>query len=339
MPDDHRPGLFARLAWSAAAGALLAAVLFLIPLPYIILGPGAAIDLSRAITVQGRATPPTPVYLTDVSLLPGRPAYYLVARILPGFEVLRRQAVVPRGMSDRQLEAELGDAMRESQINAQIVAERAAGLAVKTLGEFIVTRVLPNSPATRCLKVADVVRAVNGRPLARPDTLIHAAQSRPPGATFVLDIMRHEHPHRVTCLTYRYRGAARFGIVGTFRMRPVQLPVHVTFHLPDVNGSSAGLMFALQIYRVLTGTDVTAAGALAGTGVLAPDGTVHAVEGAREKIRAAVRAGAAVFLVPAENYPEVAKTPGIRIIPVRTFAQALAALAPHATGAAHAGSS
>jgi PDZ domain-containing protein len=339
MADHERPGLFWRLAWWAAAGAVLAAVLFLIPLPYIILGPGAAIDLSRVLTVQGHAAPPVPLYLTDVSLLPGRPAYYLVARFLPGFEILRRQAVVPRGMSDRQLQAELGDAMRESQLNAQIVAERAAGLKVKTIGEFIVTRVLPRSPATRCLRVADVVRAVNGRPLARPDSLMQATQSRPPGTAFVLDIIRGGHPRRVTCATYRYRGAARFGVIGSFVTRPEQLPVKVTFHLPDVNGSSAGLMFALQIYRVLTGTDITAAGPVAGTGVLAPDGTVHAVEGAREKIRAAVRAGAAVFLVPAENYPEVAKTPGIRIIPVRTFAQALAALAPHATGAGHAGSS
>jgi PDZ domain-containing protein len=86
-------------------------------------------------------------------------------------------------------------------------------------------------------------------------------------------------------------------------------------------------MFSLQIYRTLTGADITGGRNIAGTGVLAADGGVSAISGTREKIQAAIHAGATVFLVPVDNYKDVAGTRGILIIPVRSFAQALHALA------------
>jgi PDZ domain-containing protein len=65
---------------------------------------------------------------------------------------------------------------------------------------------------------------------------------------------------------------------------------------------------------------------IAGTGVLEVDGTVDPIEGTREKLQAAKRAGATVFLVPKQNYTDIKGTPGIDIIPVGSFSEALHAL-------------
>lgn len=306
--------------------ALLAAVLFLYPIPYLIFGPGAAVDLNQAIVVPGHMPPPGRFYLTDVDLLPGRPAYYIVAKLLPGFEIIRRRDLVPPSMSDRDLDRVLVDAMTESQTNAQIVAERAAGLHVVATSSFVIVRAMPHSPGSHCFRTGDKIRRINGRVINDQGMLAGVTTARPAGTTFTLSVVRDSRQHTVRCATYRYKGKARFGVTGAFTTEITSLPVAVQFKLRNINGSSAGLMFALQIYRTLTGHDIAAGRDIAGTGVLAPDGGVSAIEGAREKVHAAIKAHAVVFFVPRQNYADIRGTPGIDIVPVSSFSQALRAL-------------
>lgn len=315
-----------RLARALVALILIVAALFLIPIPYIIFGPGAAVNLNRAITVPGRASPPGRFYLTDVDLLPGRPAFWAAAKILPGFEIIRRRELVPPNMSDRDLNTELVDAMRESQTNAQIVAERAAGLPVRATSYFVVIKTLPRSPAARCFARGDKISQVQGRLLRDAGELAAVTTAQPPGTAFALTLLRKGRNQVVTCTTFRYKGKARFGVTGSFQTEAYLLPVHVQYRLPNINGSSAGLMFALQIYRAITGHDISSGRDVAGTGVLAADGTVQPIEGAREKVRAAIKAGADIFFVPWDNYKDIRGTKGIRVIPVKSFREALGAL-------------
>jgi Lon-like protease len=306
--------------------ALLAGALFLIPIPYIIFGPGAAVNLNSAITVPGHAPPPGRFYLTDVDLLPGRPAFWVAAKLLPGFEIIRRRELVPPSMSDRDLNTSLVDAMRESQTNAQIVAERAAGLPVRATSYFIVIRTLPHSPAEHCFSRGDKISRVQGRQLRDAGELAAVTTAQPPGTSFALTLVRNGRNKLVTCTTFQYKGKARFGVTGAFQTEAYWLPVHVHYRLPNINGSSAGLMFALQIYRTITGRDIASGRDVAGTGVLAADGSVQPIEGAREKVRAAIKARADIFFVPRENYKDIAQTKGIQVIPVKSFHDALEAL-------------
>lgn len=305
---------------------LLAAALFLIPIPYIIFGPGAAVDLDRAVTVPGHTPPPGRFYLTDVDLMPGRPFFFLIAKVLPGFEIIHRRELVPPNVSDKQLNLALIDAMSESQTNAQIVAERAAGLKVLSRSSFVVTQTVPRSPGARCFRLGDKIRRVNGQPLSNAGTLPQATASRPTGTMFALSVSRAGKTLTVDCTTFRFRGNPHFGITGSFQTEAYSLPVRVRFHVPNINGSSAGLMFALQIYRTLTGKDISSSADVAGTGVLSADGSVGPIEGAREKVRAATHARARIFFVPASNYADIKQTPDIRVIPIRSFQAALDAL-------------
>ena len=317
-----------------ALPALTVAVLFLYPIPYLIFGPGAAVDLNRAIVVPGHTPPPGRFFLTDVDLLPGRPAYYITAKIFPGFEIIRRRDLVPPKMTDRDLDRVLVDAMRESQTNAQIVAERAAGLKVAAVSSFVIVRTLPKSPGARCFRPGDKIRRIDGRTVNDQGMLAAVTTAKPAGTSFTLALVRDGRWRTVHCTTFHYRGKARFGVTGAFTTETASLPVAVRFNLRNINGSSAGLMFALQIYRTLTGHDISGGRDIAGTGVLAPDGSVSAIEGAREKVRAAIKAHAVVFFVPRQNYGDIAGTRGIAIVPVSSFSQALRALsrAPAAVG-------
>lgn len=321
-----RKSVASRLLLVVAIAAVVAAALLLIPIPYIIFGPGAAVDLSTAITVPNHRSPPGRFFLTDVNILPGRPFFYATAKMLPGFEIIRRRELVPPTMSDRDLDRFLVDAMRQSQVNAQIVAERAAGLPVKAKSSFVVLRTVRKSPGSRCFRPGDKITDVAGRQLNDADSLAKAAVARPPGTSFVLGVVRAGRLRHVRCATFKYLGKARFGITGQFQTEAYSLPVHVSYRLPNINGSSAGLMFALQIYRSITGTDIARGRDVAGTGVLAVDGTVGPIEGAREKIRAAIKSKASIFFVPAENYAAIKHVAGIEIIPVKSFQQALSAL-------------
>ena len=87
-------------------------------------------------------------------------------------------------------------------------------------------------------------------------------------------------------------------------------------------------MFALGLYDILTPGDITEGRTIAGTGVIDPDGTVSPIGGITDKVVAAERAGATVFLVPTDNMAELdgVETGDMELVAVATFDDALAAL-------------
>ena len=118
----------------------------------------------------------------------------------------------------------------------------------------------------------------------------------------------------------------RLGIRTQMVPQPATLAVPVTYGIGEIGGPSGGLMFALEIYRTLRPGAPSPERKIAGTGTIAFDGTVGPIEGTRQKLIAAKRAGASVFLVPRENYAEIKDEKGVRVVPVDTFADALRAL-------------
>jgi PDZ domain-containing protein len=105
-------------------------------------------------------------------------------------------------------------------------------------------------------------------------------------------------------------------------------PFDVSFASADIGGPSAGLMWALGLYDLLTPEDLTAGRTIAGTGMIAPDGKVYPIGGIADKVIAAQRAGATMFLAPKSNMQDLVgvDTGAMQVIPVGTFDQALAAL-------------
>jgi Lon-like protease len=315
-----------RMLYLVGIAVAVIGVLFFIPLPFYIFGPGAAVDLNGLMSVPGHSPPPGHLYLTDVTVMPGRPIFYAAAKTLPGYEIVPRSYVAPPDKSESQVNREWVDAMKESQIVAQVVAERAAGLVVGAHEDITINSTVKNLPAGRCFRPGDRIISVEGKEPSDAGFVGQMTAKRPVGSAFHLAILRKGARLAVTCRTAMYKGKPRFGMTVIPVTRAYSLPVHVDFHVKDINGSSAGLMFALQIYRSLTGLLFAGGAKIAGTGVLQADGSVTPIGGVREKVTAAQHAGAAVFLVPEHDYPDIKNVSGIRIIPVRSFKDALAKL-------------
>ena len=82
-------------------------------------------------------------------------------------------------------------------------------------------------------------------------------------------------------------------------------PFEVDLNLSEnIGGPSAGLMFAIGIYDVLTPGSLTDGKVIAGTGEIDADGNVGEIGGIQQKLVGAQDDGAKLFLVPADNCAE-----------------------------------
>lgn len=78
--------------------------------------------------------------------------------------------------------------------------------------------------------------------------------------------------------------------------KDVKTNPEVKINTEQIGGPSAGLMFSLEIYNQLVEEDITKGYRIAGTGMISSDGTVGPIGGIEQKIVAADREGAEIFL-------------------------------------------
>jgi PDZ domain-containing protein len=182
-------------------------------------------------------------------------------------------------------------------------------------------------PADGQLFPGDIVTAIDGTPVHDSTQASKIFDHIPPDHALRFDLnvdgtVEHATFTRAPC------GPKNQSLVGISMIDA--FPYNVSFSSEDIGGPSAGLMWALGLYELLTPNDLTAGRTIAGTGEIAPDGTVYPIGGIRDKVIAAERAGATIFLAPVDNMGDLqgVDTGAMQVIPVATFDQALHALEP-----------
>lgn len=309
------------------AAAVLAAAFAFGHTPYSLMLPGKAIDLGTVVRVSGHAPPPGTLFLTDVRFARRVTPIQLLALLQPGAQLLPAEDRGSPTTGAIEYEGFQREAMSESQSIAAFVAERAAGYAVPEPQSRVLALLFAKwSPKPHVLHPLDMLVSIQGHPVASNEDVERVTATIKPGTSARVAVYRHGHELFLNVPTVARKGHASFGVYMTTIYERPEIPVAVSFHLPHVEGSSGGLMFALQIYRTLRGVPGGKDLRVAGTGTIAYDGSVGPIEGAKQKVIAARAAGATLFLVPRENYREVSKTRGIHIVPVSSFQQALHAL-------------
>jgi PDZ domain-containing protein len=239
--------------------------------------------------------------------------------------------VVPPGSSEQDQQVADQADMNDSQRIAAAVAERALGKPVRVAkGGARIVDVSHGSPADRAgLHAADVITAVNGTRVTSLTELATAMRRVPAGTTVTLAIARGGAPRSVRVGTTRGQpdGRAVMGVEVSDDVE-ISLPVPVKYTLENVVGPSAGLAFALQIYATLGGLPGLASHRVVVSGALDADGNVHEVGAVKQKAYGAALVHAEAYVVPAGNAAEAesAHRRGLRVIGVKTFAQAVAAL-------------
>jgi Lon-like protease len=317
----------ATLVWAAVVVIELALVAAsIVPLPYYALGPGPAREVAPLIRVSDVQTYPSAgrFVMTSVHFQQVTPVGAFLAWLDPHRSVVPRSDLYQPGETDQQEERRAVSDMDQSKLDAAYVVLRAVEGYPKDHGTgAVVESTVRGCAADGELYPGDVVTAIDGTatPTVRAASrLIERAAS---GSTLAFDVSVDGTPQHVD-LVRRPCGSDHQTLVGVSLIPRFPFPIAISSG--DIGGPSAGLMWAVTLYDMLTPGDLTGGRTIAGTGEIGLDGNVYPIGGIQDKIVAAKDAGATVLLLPKGNLAEAraAGVHGIRLVPVATFDDAIA---------------
>jgi PDZ domain-containing protein len=314
--------------------ALIAVVLGLALVPsndYIFL-PDPAHPVAPLVTVPGGHDPAHgTLYFVDVVVRKASLLERLFGGLHHGADVFPASAVNPPGVNDAQrAQIDVQDMSRSEQI-AAAVALKAAGknVTLKATGARVDV-IQPGMPAVGKLEPDDILTAVNGTRVRSPQD-VHTAMSKyRVGDVVRFTVLRGKKelviPIRTAAASAQEPHRAAVGVFLTTAL-DIQLPIQVRIDAGNVGGPSAGLAFALEVMEKL-GHSVDRGYRVAATGEIELNGAVTAIGGIKQKTFGVREAHADVFLVPVDNAKDARRyAHGLRIIAVKSFPQALQALA------------
>ena len=216
---------------------------------------------------------------------------------------------------------------------AQYLSTRVAleKLGYKVQGTLLGLRILgiaPDSPNQESLHYGDLLVELDGKEKVDLSELRSLVEKSKDGASLQAKVVRENRTVPVTLTTFDLQGHRRIGAIFRPEYSSAKLPVEIEFQSGNTSGASGGLVFALEIYdRLNLERNLARGRIIAATGTLDPNGQVGPIEGISYKVVGAERAGASIFLVPRENWPEIENVETtMKIIPVSTFEEALSAL-------------
>ncbi len=307
-----------RRVQTLSTAAVLCALLFVLalslPVSYVALGPGPADNVlgtdpnspgTAIISVPPDKAFPTTgrLLLTTVSVSNTLTLGGALVRWLASSDaVVPRTIPYPPQRSVRETEKQDRQDMVDSQDSSTVAA-------LTLLGVPRVIRVAGFSPGGKAdgpLRVKDEVMSVDGTPVPTIEGLVAAVSALPAGSVARLEIRRagKDIPVEVPTTSTPDGQGTRTMLGAVFQ---IGFTVDVAVSLQGVGGPSAGLMYSLGIIDKLTPGPLTGGRVIAGTGSIDATGSVGLIGGIQQKLLAARREGATVFLVPGGNCDEAVK--------------------------------
>lgn len=278
------------------------------PTNYLILRPGQAVDVGPMISVDGQAGESQGLLMTTVFTNQARLWLAVVGAFHPGIDMVHLSNILRPGQTIEEYYLQNQWLMKDSQALAIQLAFEQLGYPVHMAGEgAVVTYVLPDAPAHGELKVGDVITHLDSMTVQTGDELLAYLQEISPGDIVAVRYAREQEIASVEIETGEHPEDAMRSYIGIMVLTAgpqVIGPSDVTIDAGEVGGPSAGLMFTLQVMGRYDRELVPQGLVIAGTGILDRDANVNPVGGVRQKVQAAEKAGADVFLVPAANARE-----------------------------------
>ncbi|HIS28198.1 MAG TPA: PDZ domain-containing protein [Candidatus Avamphibacillus intestinigallinarum] len=316
---------------------LIVYVLALYKLPYYIYKPGGADALDPVVSVEGGYKSKGDMHLVTVSGGQATPVSFVLAKMLPYYEVQPIENVIPEHISEKEyMDAQL-HMMESSQEAATVVAYEAANadIDIKYDGVYVVS-VVKGMPAEGKLKAGDEIKQVDSKKINNSDDLLDYVKKKKSGDKIKVHFERENKQKSVHVTLQEFEELNdKIGIgIQLVTNRDVHVKPKVHFESGDIGGPSAGLMFALKIYDELKEEDLTHGKQIIGTGEIDYEGNVLPIGGIDKKVVAADKEGGDIFFAPNENGTkgsnyEIAKKTAddigtdMKIVPVDTFKEAL----------------
>jgi PDZ domain-containing protein len=296
-----------------------------VTLPYYTEGPGPAREVVPLIHVDG-----PPLYSSAGTLIMTTVEYRqataftaFLAWLDPERRVISSEVLYPPGKTPEQEHDRSISEMDTSKIDAAyVVLHTVSGYPVDHGTGALIEGVSAGCPAEGKLFAGDLIVAMNGEAVSSRAEALRAFDAVPLDSPITFRVRAAGETHDLT-LT---RGRCVSGdppIVG-ITMVP-NFPYRIRIESGDVGGPSAGMMYALGLYDLLTPGDLTAGRIVAGTGTIDLGGTIGPIGGIGDKVAAAQAAGADIFLVPDGDLAgaRAASDGSMEIVPVSTMQDAL----------------
>lgn len=320
--------VWVRVLRGIALALVLAAITVYVPTPYILNAPGRAVPVSSILDIDDqRAQPVDGQYLMTTVLSEKATLLLCVYSLLDPAASLSDSTMQNDG--HRAQAPSGGGQMELAQfISTRVALEHLGFITKGTCKGLRVLALAPDSPNRETLQPGDLLLSLQGEDRIDLVAFRNLVEKSEPGQKLKAQIQRGEERLEVQLEVVKVEGKGRVGAILRPEYTSVELPIKVNFHSGNTSGASGGLVFALEIYdRLDRKTNLARGRTIAATGTLDPAGQVGPIEGLKFKLVGAERAGADIFLVPRENFPEIQNVAtSMKVIPVESFDEAVRAL-------------
>ena len=318
----------------------------LVDVPYVRFRPGPTINVlgkydgKQIVQVTGRKVYKDTGDLRMVTIIPDGPKDNVslidavIAWANPDDAVIPKDAVYKPKQTSKQAQQESAAQMSSSQDAATAAALTALKVPFSTEVSVAVADVDKDGASAGKLETGDLLVAVDGKSAETTQGFISLVRGTKPGTSLPLTVLRGGE-RRTVDVTTRPDPAkpteSKINIaLGGLQLK-LRIPFKVSFRLSDnIGGPSAGMMFALSLYDLLTPGSLTGGQSIAGSGEISPDGVVGPIGGISQKLIGAQRDGARLFLVAEENCAEAERSSydrdKLRLVKVHTLTDAIKAL-------------
>ncbi|MGA4994196.1 YlbL family protein [Nonomuraea bangladeshensis] len=313
------------------------------PVPYVVLSPGPTentlgeLEKKPVISISGRQTYPTSGALSLVTVAyQGGPAAQidlltaLRGWIDPDVAVVPQETIFAPNRDPKEVEEENTVEMTNSQDSATAAALNELKIPYSMIVSVVSTE--KGKPADGKLLKGDEITSIDGKDAKDVDIVSSTVKAHKPGEEVVFGVLRGGQ--KIAVPLRPIAGPKGQPQVGVLMQTKYKFPFDVDINVGDVGGPSAGLMFSLGILDKLTPGELTGGKKIAGTGTIEPTGEVGPIGGIQQKMIGAKKAGATVFLTPADNCGEAvqAAPDGLRLVRADTLHAAVQALDALRTG-------
>lgn len=317
------------------------------PVPWVTFRPGPTLNVlgeydgKQIIKVTGRKTYTDKGALRMVTVYPSGPDdkldlfTVLFSWVSRDDAVLPREAVYKESETNETVRQESAAQMTSSQDASTSAALTALDIEFRTEIAVPIIDVAAGGAAAGKLKVGDLLVAVAGKTATTTSGFIDLVRSAEPGAPLPLTVLRAGSRKKVSVTTRADETNPRQSRIGAGLSSSPEiklvLPFDVDYRLSDnIGGPSAGMIFALALYDLLTPGSLTGGEMIAGSGEITPEGVVGPIGGISQKLVSAQRDGAKLFLVAQENCAEALGAhydpDTLRLVKIHTLEDAIQAV-------------
>lgn len=278
-------------------------LLFNIKVDYSIYTPGGLINMNNRIISEDKIYKSDgSINMTYVSLVKGTIPTYLLAKIIPTWDLVPNEDITYDGDIDETLKIDRYY-LEESISNAYMVAYNEAGIKyeIKNSNNYI-TYIYEG--ATTDLKLFDNIIKYDNIEFTTFKTMQEYITNKNVGDKINFIVNRNNKEIECYAELINLDETAKVGVSAAI-VNEYESDINIDVKSKSSeSGSSGGFMTALAIYDALTEEDITHGKKIAGTGTIDEDGNVGIIGGVKYKLSGAVKNNSDLFLVPDDNYEE-----------------------------------